>query len=189
MTPYKVLGIDYSVTCPACCVIADGQIPVWWVNYKLHGKPFKDLPRVTWTPSTTEGDMPRFAELAEWVRKILQQEQPDLVVLEDYAFAASGRITQLAENGGILKYMLYEFTPDVILQVVAPTTMKKFATGKGTATKDIIWTAFLHREPYAASWQKVCHPKALGIGSPMADIADSYFLAHYGRHHFGPKLS
>lgn len=177
-----VLGIDYSVSCPALCLINDGR-PRWWINYKLRGKPYPDLPSVNWTASTVAGEMPRFLELAAWAETAIQASSPDLIVLEDYAFGAAGRLTQLSENTGILKARLYEKFSHIPLRIVAPTTMKKFATGKGIATKDDIWVAFIKREPLLESWAKQCHPKALKISSPAADIADSYFLAHHGAAH------
>ena len=181
-----VLGIDYSVTCPALC-LTDGKTHRWWVNYKLSGKPYQELPNIIWSPSTTEGEIPRFVELANWVLAVVTATQPTLIVLEDYAFGAMGRLTQLSENAGTLKVKLYEQYGRIPLHVVAPTTMKKFATGRGIATKDDIWAAFIQREPHAESWAKLCHPKAMRIGSPVADIADAYFLAQYGRTHFLPQ--
>lgn len=177
----SVLGIDFSVTCPALCYISGGDSR-WWVNYKLHGHPFVDIPDIVWTPSTIDGDLPRFLELSQWVVDVVKQTTPTLIVLEDYAFAAAGRITQLAENGGILKAALHHAGYEV--RVVAPTTMKKFATGNGRADKDMVWAAFVEKEPQAAGWQKLCHPKAVKVGSPMADVADSYFLAQYGAAHY-----
>lgn len=183
MKQSKVLGIDYSVQCPALCLL-DTDSTTWWVNYKLHGKPYKDIPSVQWTTSTTDGEVPRFLELAHWVSNVIQMTAPTLIVLEDYAFGASGRLTQLSENVGVLKARLHEYYPHIPLRVVAPTTMKKFATGRGIATKDDIWAAFIKREPHAAAWATICHPKASRITSPVADIADAYFLAHYGHTHF-----
>lgn len=177
-----VMGIDYSFTCPAVCVLS--ATPQWFVHYKKEGKPYKELPGVTWSLSAAEGEIPRFIELATWVMNIIKQMKPECIVLEDYAFGATGRLTQLSENAGTLKVKLYEQYGNIPLHVVAPTTMKKFATGKGIATKDDIWAAFVKREPHTEAWAKLCHPKALRIGSPVADIADAYFLAQYGRAHF-----
>lgn len=178
-----VLGIDYSVTCPAVCSYTESATE-WWVNYKLHGKPYRNIPSVHWSPSTVSGDLPRFLELTQWVLDIVTTAAPICIVLEDYAFGASGRLTQLSENMGILKSRLYEQFLHIPLHVIAPTTMKKFATGKGNATKDDVCAFFVQQEPRAAEWAKVCHPKAKKITSPMADIADSYFLALYGYRHF-----
>jgi len=176
----RVIGIDYSFTCPALCCLM-GATALWWVNYKLKGRPYPPLPNVEWTPSTIDGDVCRFIELADWVEAVVRIHQPELIVLEDYAFMANGRITQLAENVGVLKARLSLFT--IPLQLVAPTAMKKFATGKGNANKDDIWSAFITQYSTAEGWAAQCHPKAARIGSPVADIADAYFLAQYGRHH------
>lgn len=174
-----VLGIDYSVTCPAVC-LTDGVTHRWWVHYKLHGRPYRDIPSVHWFPSTTEGDLPRFLELAEWVSQIVRETQPRFIILEDYAFSRAGRLTQLGENCGILKAELFRQHPQVPLRIVGPTVMKKFATGKGTAKKEDIWSAFIKKEPHTEPWAKICHPKSEKITSPVADIADAYFLAQYG---------
>lgn len=185
MKSRTILGIDYSYTCPAVCVLPckpTGNAR-WYVNYKKDGKPYPDLTNVQWSLSTTETEIPRYLELALWVIEIVKNAQPNLIVLEDYAFGANGRLTQLSENAGTLKVKLYEQFPDIPLRVVAPTTMKKFATGRGIATKDDIWAAFIKQVPHTEPWAKICHPKALRIGSPVADIADSYFLAQYGRTH------
>jgi hypothetical protein len=139
---------------------------------------------VEWSHSSAETEVQRYLELAMWVTDIIHQTQPDLIVLEDYAFSANGRITQLSENTGTLKVKLFEHYPQIPLRIVAPTTMKKFATGRGIATKDDIWAAFIKRRPDAASWAVACHPKATRVGSPVADIADAFFLAQYGCIHF-----
>lgn len=183
MTTGCVIGIDYSVTCPAVCW-TDGKQTRWWVNYKLSGKPYVDLPTVQWSISREETEVGRFLELARWVCAIVREITPTHIVLEDYAFSAHGRITQLSENAGVLKAKLYEQFPRIPLHVVAPTTMKKFATGKGIATKDDVWAAFIAREPHTTEWAKLCHPRAIKITSPIADIADAYFLAHYGYIHY-----
>lgn len=182
-TRMKILGIDYSFTCPALC-LTDGVTHRWWVHYKLHGKPYQPLPEVEWAISTVDTEVQRYLELAAWVVSVVTITQPDAIVLEDYAFGGKGRITQLSENAGVLKGQLFQQMPTIPLHVVAPTTMKKFATGSGRADKDIIWASFIQKEPTRKDWHERCHPKAKKITSPAADIADSYFLAHYGLEHF-----
>lgn len=183
-----VLGIDYSRNCPALCLIGSGH-PLWWVNYKISGTPYPNISGIVWTESSTQDDTARFVELANWVLGVINITTPDLIVLEDYAFAAPGRITQLAENGGVLKAALHETFPEIPLRIIAPTTMKKFATGRGIATKDDIWAAFVKKDHRRAAWQLLCHPRALRVTSPMADVADAYFLADYGRQHFLSDLT
>lgn len=174
-----VCGIDYSYTCPAVCVYHPTQ-PRWFVHYKKSGKDYPELPHVHWSRSSVTGDIPRYIELSTWVVNIVRDTNPACVVLEDYAFGANGRLTQLSENAGTLKVKLYEAIPSLPVHIVAPTTMKKFATGRGNATKDDIWAAFVHRHPETTAWASRCHPKATRITSPLSDIADAYFLAYYG---------
>jgi len=181
-----ILGIDYSFTCPAVCAFTQHQ-PKWFVHYKKEGKPYPDLPNVTWSISSATTEIKRYIELAEWVLDIMRLMSPACVVLEDYAFSANGRITQLSENTGTLKVKLHEHYPNVPVHIVAPSTIKKFATGRGIATKDDVWKAFIAKRPETTDWAKLCHPKAMKIGSPTADIADAYFLANYGHTHFSPK--
>lgn len=183
-----ILGIDYSYTCPAVCAVnAVTDHVEWFVHYKKEGKPYPPLPTVRWSVSEATTEVERYLELARWVVDVVYLTTPKLIVLEDYAFSANGRITQLSENAGTLKVKLFERYPDVPLKIVAPTTMKKFATGRGIATKDDVWNAFVAQRPDAAQWAKLCHPKAVKIGSPTADIADAYFLAQYGRTYLLPE--
>lgn len=181
-----ILGIDYSYTCPAVCVLTNTLVgqPQWYVNYKKDGKPYPELPNVHWSVSSADSEVTRYIELATWVIDIVHRTHADMIVLEDYAFGANGRLTQLSENAGTLKVKLHEHFPQIPLRIVAPTTMKKFATGRGIATKDDIWAAFIKRRPETEPWAKLCHPKATRIGSPVGDIADAYFLAKYGCFHF-----
>ena len=185
----RVLGIDYSVNCPAVCQLntATDQLQ-WHVNYrKIDGSSYPDLGEaVKWTRSAQTDEITRFIDLSCWVVDIQQAFGADTIIIEDYSFSAAGRMTQLAENMGILKAALRRECNGAV-HVVAPTSMKKFATGSGRADKDGIWAAFIEIFPQYAVWQSLCHPKAKKVISPTADIADSYFLAQYGRSFYLPK--
>jgi crossover junction endodeoxyribonuclease RuvC len=58
----------------------------------------------------------------------------DLVVIEGYSFGARNRAHQLGELGGVVRHALWEHGVDFVN--IAPTVLKKFATGRGTAKKD-----------------------------------------------------
>lgn len=61
---------------------------------------------------------------------------PDLVVVEDYALGAPGRLSlvRLGEIGGIVRTWLFEQDWPIVL--VSPSSVKRFATGNGNATKE-----------------------------------------------------
>lgn len=58
------------------------------------------------------------------------------VYIEGYSMGSTGKITSICEYGGILREHLLRFT-DRIYEV-APSTLKKFAIGKGTGSKDMV---------------------------------------------------
>lgn len=81
---------------------------------------------------------PRFAG----VRRLIEIEQAvaqaaegiTLVAIEGYAFGAQASREALGELGGVLKLCLYECKVPTI--IVPPSSVKKFACGRGNAKKD-----------------------------------------------------
>ena len=63
----------------------------------------------------------------------------NLVVIESYAFSRPNQAHQIGELGGVLRVMFYETNLKVL--EVAPTQLKKFATGKHNASKEEIAVA------------------------------------------------
>ena len=93
--------------------------------------------------------------------------------MEDYAYAATGRVFHIAENMGILKYELkskgFNYT------TIPPTVIKKFATQKGNASKDLMLESFQKEKSTLNLIQD--------SGNPASDIIDSYFICKYGYEH------
>ena len=71
----------------------------------------------------------RYDSISDWAVELLIG--CNMVALEDYAYGAKGRVFHIAENTGVLKYKLWQ--QSIPLDVVQPTKVKKFATGKGNA--------------------------------------------------------
>ena len=61
--------------------------------------------------------------------------------MEGYSFGSTGRVFNIAENTGILKYNLWAAL--IHFDVLAPTTVKKFATGSGSASKVDMFNQFV----------------------------------------------
>ena len=105
-----VAGIDYSLTSPAICVakIIDNEIK--FENCKFHflkqNKSHKSLGKIFAYdyPEYTD-EIERFSKLASWTIECIRwfDGRVDEVYLEDYAFAATGRVFNIGENTGILK--------------------------------------------------------------------------------------
>ena len=68
----------------------------------------------------------------------------DLVVLEGYSYGSQGRaIVQIHGLGEIVRYKLWK--AEVPYADVPPSTLKKYATGKGNAPKDAMIAAAIRR--------------------------------------------
>jgi len=87
---------------------------------------------------------------------------------------SKGKVFNLAENCGILKYMLYK--AEYKFFTVPPTVVKKYATGKGNATKEKMYEAFLNET--FIDLHNIISPTTK-LGSPTTDIVDAWYIARY----------
>jgi hypothetical protein len=173
-----VCGIDYSLTSPAITVHTGDE---WSVEncrfYYMTTKPKNVVDssrfRGTIYPKFSS-DTHRYDNLSSWSIDIVAKA--DVVFVEGYAFGAVGRVFQIAENAGLLKYFMWK--RGVPFDVFAPSEIKKHATGKGNATKDKLYDAFVAETG-------VDIRQELGIvgvndWNPVSDIVDSYYIAKLG---------
>jgi len=180
-------GIDYSMTSPACCGYSPESLIFWYAHGTKHSL---DSPGVRGIeiPDAIAGDsVPKRAvflatSLLSWLSEHapISAPVPASVLIEDYAFNATGRVFHIGENCGILKHLLdsFKFPWDV----VPPTVVKKFATGKGNADKHKMTAAFLEAHPIAKTWITPLFPRTkvpVPAVSPLADMADAYWIARY----------
>jgi len=173
-----VVGIDYSLTSPCVCVSKDKTFTnsfFYYLNDRktVQGK-FHNILGEQHEEYLT--DQERYENIASWVLTILADfKKEDVVILiEDYSFGSKGKVFNIAENCGILKYMLYKrgykfFT-------VPPTVVKKFATGKGNATKEKMYETFL--KDTFVDLHNIISPTTK-LGSPTTDVVDSWYIAKY----------
>jgi hypothetical protein len=99
-----------------------------------------------------------------------------LIFLEGYAMGAKGLVFDIAENTSILKHKLWK--SGFSITCVPPTVIKKFATGKGNATKDGMNDAFI--KDTGVKLMPIFQPKAESVGSPVGDLVDSFYMCKYG---------
>lgn len=105
----------------------------------------------------------RIDQIARKVMELVTLHQPDLIVVEGLAFGARGQsMLDLAGLHHILRrdLMLHR------VEVVPPTTLKKFVTGKGNAKKDQMRLFVFKR------W---------GVEFLTTDETDAYALAQWGQ--------
>lgn len=93
----------------------------------------------------------------------------DLVLIEGYAFAARGRaVFSIGELGGVVRYALYD--SELPYVDIPPSNLKKFATGKGNASKDLVLVEAVKR---------------LGYEGSSNDEADALWMLAMARVHYG----
>ncbi len=186
-------GIDYSLVSPAVCLFR-GEIGEWdvekcefhylskakkYAEIDEYMKPRKQTVRVaghaypTEYEGNNENDCGRYDALSDWVLGLV--ENCSGVALEDYAFAAKGRVFHIAENGGILKWKLYNLYIPCIL--VEPTVVKKFGAGYGGAKKLDMHEAF-KKETGVDLWKKIT-PGKKDVGNPTTDMVDAYYICKW----------
>ncbi len=175
-----IAGIDYSMRSPAVCVIDTNNlsfseckflaVPIFpkkglanhYGNIELRPNPGADC-----------GDVLRFDYLAKQIVGFCEDHDVERVIIEDYAYAGSGRVFNLAENVGVLKHTLYH--ADIPFDVVAPTSVKKFATGKGNAQKWDMYDQFA-RDTGVDLLTVFGFKKLKKIQSPIDDVIDAYYI-------------
>lgn len=95
----------------------------------------------------------------------------DLVVTEGYSFASQHQAPQLGELAGVVKVCLLQWgIPFVIVQ---PSALKKYATGRGNATKDAVLAAAVRD----------------GSSAETNDEADAWWLRHMAIAHYNGTAS
>ena len=109
----------------------------------------------------------RFSRYAHYTREISELVEAygvDLVVIEGYAFGGKFNHSLQYELGACIRMQLYQ--DEVKFVEVAPTSLKKFVTGKGNVKKDLMLLAVYKR------WD---------FDTEDDNEADAYGLAQFGR--------
>jgi hypothetical protein len=171
-----IAGIDYSLNGPCICIFSGNS------EFSFQACNFYFLTDVKKNATTFLGNIEgrlfdeyqeeceRYDTISDWVIKLIAGCEQ--VSLEDYAFNAQGRVFHIAENTGILKYKCY--LNSIPLDVVSPSHVKKFASGKGNADKNLMYQSFVDETNIPL--KDIISPNKKEIGNPVSDLVDSYYI-------------
>ena len=186
------IGIDYSLSSPGVCVnTSEGEFRYedctfyFLTNTKKYNTTFKE--KIAFGKSAVEfvgsphklytSEPERYNQISDWVVDIINsyvfwQEKP-IIQIEDYSYGSTGRVFHIAENLGLLKYKLkmecgWDYT------LLPPSVIKKFATDKGNANKELMLEAF--EKDTGVNLELLFDTKSK---SPITDVADAYFVCKY----------
>ncbi len=191
------IGIDYSLSSPGICVNTSEEEFryedckfYYLTNTKKYEGTFKE--KMAFGTSAVEyigaphrpysSEPERYNNIANWAIDIIKlygdaktgiNRIKPTIQIEDYSFGSTGRVFHIAENLGLLKYKLkiecgWDYT------LLAPSVIKKFATDKGNANKEIMLSAF--QEDTGVNLVELFESNAK---SPISDVVDAYFICKY----------
>lgn len=146
-----ILGIDASLTSTGWAVLTSGEFCDTGVIS------IKGLQGVE-----------RLLRIEEELLKLISNRNPNLIAIEGYAYGRQNQSHQMGELGGVLRVAMTKAGVKWI--EVAPTAVKKFATGKGNAKKEQIILEVYKR------W---------GAEFKTNDQADAFVLAQIGHALYG----
>ena len=180
--PTTIVGIDYSLTSPAICVnnIDDNKIKFYYLTTKKKwlGKQSDNI--IGYEHKEWTDPIERFKNISDFILDILYTnplfDQPNYqIFIEGYSYGSKGQgLFQIAENCGILKYRLQD--KGYTYETVVPSVVKKGATGKGNADKDMMYESFLKETKI--NLKKILDTEK--CGNPLSDIVDSYYIQKVG---------
>lgn len=158
-----LVAIDPSLTGMAVCVWKQ-EHEHHCLMQRLESKPCGDSAR---------DRLRRYNAHAKGVIDIIRYYCPGTVLIEGYSYASNGSVIALGEFGGILRLRILEAmaeTGATAFYEVAPSTLKKFTTGKGNGNKEAM-AAHVQRQ-----WNQIFRNN---------DETDAYALGQLGRHVVG----
>ena len=168
-----ITGIDYSITSPALCIHVGDS---WDYNncifhFLSNRKKYSDVFCNRFFGKSFEeynSEEERYDSISSWAAD--KCDFSDQIAIENYAFNATGRVFNIAENTGVLKYKL--FGKGIPLETIPPSTVKKLATGKGNSGKDLMYDAF--KLETGVDLMDELGMKTLN--NPVTDIVDAYYV-------------
>ena len=191
MKQKKIAGIDYSLTSPAICIYTEEESDRYFdfdrcmLYYLSNNKKQQQLasrcginniraePYPEW-----QSEEERHDALSSWAISIIKGCSE--VFIEGYAFATSAQagVRSIAENTGLLKHKMWK--QKIKFSTYPPTVVKKFATGKGNANKELMYESFVDELLTPTDLKELLTPKATKVINPISDLVDAYFIAKCG---------
>ena len=177
MKQTTIVGIDYSLTSPCVCVKDEKKIMFYYLTKKKKhlGKIADNIIGEEHQEYNTP--IERFSNISNWaINKFHILGHNLKVFIEGYSYGSKGQaLFQIAENCGILKYKLLH--RNISYDTIVPSVVKKGATGKGNADKDMMYESFCKELP-DYNLKKTFDTEK--VGNPLSDIVDSYYIKKVG---------
>jgi len=179
MNPYLIVaGVDYSLNGPAICLykpvegkkFSHENCSFYFLTDNKRQSQFSSTQIFGERLSDWGSDEERYESLADWAIDIVMGATA--IGIEGYAFGAQGRVFQIAEACGILKFKIYQL--GIPITIIPPTEVKKKFSGRGNADKNLMYDVWFAET--GIDLKGMLTPKAKDSVSPVSDIVDSYAI-------------
>lgn len=180
-----IMGIDPSINCTGICIYDDvNNINYYYMivakmnkkmqqfsndNVKIISYDKQECSKGDYSTKEFNKSM-NVHNICYYIRDIIQSHKPDLIQMEGISYGSRGS-SALADLAGLNFAIRMSILDESNLHfnIIAPTSVKKFAVGNGNVEKDVM----------IASWKKLDKNITDINDIKLDDLADSYFLAHY----------
>lgn len=177
-----IAGIDYSMTSPAICFYSEESGEFKFENcecyYLTQSKKYEvSFKNVVGNYLEHDDNLSRrYDTISSYILdRIYERFDVTKVFIEDYSMGSTGRVFNIAENTGILKYRFWNL--GIEYATVPPTVIKKFATGKGNSNKEKMQESFEIENSIRLKEELRQTEKQW---NPSSDIIDAYYICKYG---------
>lgn len=183
-----VLGIDPSINSTGVCLIDDENQnfkPIYWL---IPSKPTKKLlnvrhERLTILPYEKNSTKDKIYSEKEYIKLeningvcnnilyIIKLYDIQKINMEgiSYGSVGSAALADLAGLNFCIRKTIYDYNSKILINIIAPTSVKAIAVGSGQATKDIMIDAWKRLDP---EMKDLCDN-----GYKIDDLADAYFIS------------
>jgi len=151
-----VVGLDLSLAKTGYTIIKDGGEVL--ASGLIRSKPTGEKP-----VHETRRIVKIAEEIVETIDRLCPKENPSLVVIEGLAFMArnTSSLVQLSGLNYLVRVLLDQFNWPFM--IVAPTTLKKFITGKGNGDKSLMMMTVFKNYNFESLDDNECDAYALAV--------------------------
>lgn len=171
----KICGLDLSINSPGVFVLdLDDQLNVVGEGFRGFSTVQKNVnDNVTLMPKKFNDGLEKDLWVAE--RVVGHVSGCDFVAIEGPAYGAKGRLFEIGQAAGSVKYPLYKLGCSI--RIIDPMSLKLFALGDGGANKLDVYNQFIQHKgvEYFERMKLPVVNKEDGV-SPTSDIIDAYWL-------------
>ena len=171
-----ICGIDYSISSPAVVkATLDDNLDIIDITYISFDSTFKmcklDSNIVHNVKKNFGSDLERFNFLKDTIDNFMYGDgtSPEYVSIEGYSMNSIGKVFNIAEATSLTKNNIYQKHSK--LRIYTPSSIKKFATSNGTASKVKMWEQFSKNGDTLLQLGHLPDMK-----NPQEDIIDAYFI-------------